>query len=268
MNCRICGAESEPFARAAVLGRHEVAYFSCPACGFVQTEEPHWLAESYSEAINRSDVGLVSRNLMLANVVTTVVAAMFERQGRFVDYGGGYGMLVRLLRDRGFDFFRTDRYCQNLFAPDVEAPQPPDGSYELLTAFEVFEHLVDPVAEMERMLQYSRSIFLTTLLLPERRPKPHEWWYYGLEHGQHVSIYTRRSLQVLAERFGLTLYSTPQATFHLLSDRKLPSWRFSLATQPRIARLLAPFLQGPSLQASDYRRAIEHMERDRAGNVT
>lgn len=261
MRCRICQAPTESFGRTTLLWRHEVAYFRCPACGFVQTEEPYWLSEAYAEAINRSDVGLMARNLMLADVVSALGVTMFDPRGRFLDYGGGYGLLVRLLRDRGLAFERTDRYCANLFAPDFEAPQPPQGGYELVTAFELFEHLVDPVSELERMLQYSRSIFLTTVLLPESRPKPGDWWYYGVEHGQHVSFFTRRSLEVLAERFGLKLYTTPQATFHLLTDRKVSPWRFQLLTRPRVARLLAPFTKRPSLQPADYRLAVEALRR-------
>lgn len=266
MICGICEAPSHAWRSGVILNKYPVTYFACSGCGFVQTEPPHWFGEAYSEAITRTDLGLVSRNIRLSRVALAVIGTIFDRSGRFVDYGGGYGLLVRLLRDYGLDCYRSDRYAPNLFAAGFEAAEPAAERYELLTAFEVFEHLADPVAEMERMLKYSRSIFLTTQLLPKHRPGPNEWWYYGLEHGQHVSIYTRRSLEVLAERFGLTLYTTPQATFHLLTDRKLAPWRFSLATQPRLARLLVPFLRRPSLLPSDVRRVIEDLSLARTGN--
>jgi hypothetical protein len=38
----------------------------------------------------------------------------------------------------------------------------------------------------------------STLLVPEPAPKLEDWWYYGLEHGQHIAFYTRKSLAVLA----------------------------------------------------------------------
>ncbi len=50
-------------------------------------------------------------------------------------------MFVRLMRDNGFDFYRSDRQCENLFAKGFEASLDVSPSYELLTAFEVFEHL-------------------------------------------------------------------------------------------------------------------------------
>lgn len=254
VNCRICNALTEPFSRARILSRHEVAYHACPACGFVCTDDPHWLDEAYSEAINRTDVGLIARNQMLSRVVLAVAGTLFDRTGRFVDYGGGYGMLVRMMRDQGLDFYRSDRYAPNLFAADFEAPEPDGQPYELLTAFEVFEHLVDPVAELERMLRYSPNIFFSTVLLPPDRPKPTEWWYYGLDHGQHVSFFTRQALMKLAERFDLHLLS--RGSFHLLSKERRSARRFALATDRRASRLFVPLFRRPSLQPADYERAI------------
>ena len=65
--CRVCEDISEFFGRATVLGKHDVAYFRCRGCGYVQTEEPYWLTESYSEAIRNTGVGIVERDGMFSN---------------------------------------------------------------------------------------------------------------------------------------------------------------------------------------------------------
>ena len=49
--------------------------------------------------------------------MTTV---FFKSNGSIVDYGGGYGLLVRLMRNSGFDFYRYDPYCANFFAKGFE----------------------------------------------------------------------------------------------------------------------------------------------------
>ena len=121
MNCRICRSETRSIGRALVLGKHRVEYFACETCGFVQTEEPHWLAEAYTEAITSQDIGLVGRNVQFAGLMRQVLPVFFDHHAQFVDYGGGYGMFVRLMRDYGFDFFRYDTYCQNIFAKGFEA---------------------------------------------------------------------------------------------------------------------------------------------------
>jgi hypothetical protein len=253
MICNLCNsAGQELFAQATVLGRHTVSYYRCVQCGFISTEQPFWLDEAYTAAINDSDVGLVQRNHQLATVVKVLIPLFFNPRGRFVDYAGGYGLLVRLMRDWGYDFTWYDKYCHNIFAGDFVAAPPGTEQVELLTAFEVFEHLSDPWSELERMLAYSRNILFTTQLLPEPAPKPDEWWYYGLEHGQHICIYTRRSLQCLAERAGLNYY-TNGSSMHLFTEKRLSQKIFSLLSLYKVARFVAPFVGRPSLVAADFR---------------
>jgi hypothetical protein len=242
------------FASAAVLGKYTVGYFRCSRCGFIRTEEPYWLEEAYSSAITGSDVGLVRRNFQLAAIAKVVIATFFGRAGYFVDYAGGYGLFVRLMRDSGFDFRWYDKYCNNLFARDFVAPQPVTEPAELLTAFEVFEHLADPFGELERMLTFSPNILFTTQLLPEPAPRPGEWWYYGLEHGQHIAFYTREALLQLAKRAGLNYY-TNGASMHLFTEKRLLQPLFFGLARYRTARFLAPFVGRKSLVSADYAAA-------------
>src|SRR4051812_8242986 len=103
MNCKICSSPSDFFASAVIMDKHEIKYYRCTSCGLMQTEDPYWLPESYTEAINKSDVGLVKRNLQLSEITKSVISSFFKSNGRYIDYGAGYGLFVRLMRDKGFD---------------------------------------------------------------------------------------------------------------------------------------------------------------------
>jgi glycosyltransferase involved in cell wall biosynthesis len=230
MKCKICESDSHNFAQGRLLGKYDVDYYQCSNCGFVQTEEPYWLEEAYSQAIASSDVGYAYRNLMFSQISKSLLFNFFNHEARFLDYGGGYGLFVRLMRDAGFDFHWLDKFCQNIFAQGFEIDQAKKNEFELVTAFEVFEHLVHPANELEELLKISRNILLSTELLPENNPKPDEWWYYVLHEGQHISLYTIKSLQVLAAKFGLNLYSNG-ASLHLLTEKEMPEDLFEkLAT--------------------------------------
>jgi hypothetical protein len=223
----------------------------------VQTEDPYWLAEAYSDAIGKTDIGLVSRNVNAAEQIKPLIVAFFDAHGKFLDYGGGYGMFVRLMRDAGFDYYLYDQYCQNLFAKGLEIDQPNGGRFELVTAFEVFEHLVHPTAEIDRMRRFSPSILFSTNLIASPPPRPDEWWYYGLEHGQHVSLYSLQSLEVIAKSLDVNLFTNGQ-NLHLLTPKKISHWAF----QAILNRYVSPFakrwlnrrMRGRSLLASDYER--------------
>ena len=253
MKCKVCTQEARLLGNGIVLGKYQASYYKCGSCGFVQTEEPYWLQESYTQAINRSDIGLVSRNIGLAKVTRSIISRLFNSDGKFIDYGGGYGLFVRLMRDRGFDFFRYDKFCDNIFAQGFDADATQGMRYELLTAFEVFEHLQDPVAEFEEMLKLSDNILFTTILLPADTPKPDSWWYYGLDHGQHISFYTVPALTFLAKRFSLRLLSDG-ASIHLLTKNDISQIKFLLLVK---AHHLNTLLEGlgnrKSLIPHDYK---------------
>jgi hypothetical protein len=256
MKCNICGAESTFFADGAILHKHRVAYFRCNQCGFIQTEEPYWLGEAYENAINSNDVGLVSRNITLAEITKAVISIFFDQKKSFLDFGGGYGMFVRIMRDRGFDFYRYDKHCENLFARDFDADLQADAHYELLTAFEVFEHLANPLTDIAAMLKLSSNIIFTTELIPSQIPKPDSWWYYGLEHGQHVSFYTVRTLSIIAAKNRLNLYTDGRA-IHLFTDKRLSPLLFRVVSRYRIAFFLNQFIRLDSLRHQDYCKSLE-----------
>ncbi|MBX9766399.1 MAG: class I SAM-dependent methyltransferase [Bdellovibrionales bacterium] len=254
MECRICGKPSEWFTKAKVLDSYWVQYFRCFSCGFIFTESPHWLSHAYSHAINTSDLGLVSRNVYIAQILPQIIKTIFNQKGQFLDYGGGYGLLVRMMRDKGFDFFRQDEFCENIFAKgfDVAEAEKENEKFELLTAIEVFEHLPEPKVEVEKMLKYSDSILFTTELM-SGAPSPGEWSYYGLEHGQHVALFTRKSLELLAEQFDLQ-FSTNGKNVHLFHRKKISTPLFKVLCFNRVAKLLSIFVKRPSHLYGDYQK--------------
>lgn len=251
MKCRICANESPVFTNAHILNKYNIQYFRCNFCGFIQTEEPYWLKEVYVNAINTSDIGLVHRNIITSKLTQSVIRLFFDGDGKFIDYGGGYGLFVRLMRDAGYNFYRHDIFCENLFAKGFDADINIDSRFEILTAFEVFEHLVDPLSEIEKMLALSRNILFSTETVPINVPKPEEWWYYGLEHGQHISLFTHTSLKIIAKRFGLHLCSY-RGGFHILTQRPITPWIFKLALSPTITAVINRTIRRKSLLASDY----------------
>jgi 2-polyprenyl-3-methyl-5-hydroxy-6-metoxy-1,4-benzoquinol methylase len=259
MKCRICDASARHFSTRKVLGKYDVAYFQCPDCRFIQTEEPYWLAEAYGSAIAQLDVGVVSRSEHLLRVVPTLLKMYFKPEARFLDFGGGYGLFVRMMRDRGFDFYRQDRYCENVFARHFDlADLPPRSRFDLLTAFEVVEHLPDPVAELSAMLQLSDNVLFFTELQPEDPAALEQWWYFSPETGQHVSLFHRRSLAALARRTGLHLLS--HENLHLLSRTPRSALIYRMAFRRSFRRAVGFLYKRKSLLLRD----VEHV-RTRTG---
>lgn len=247
MDCHICGTNAPLWAQAKILKKYDVSYYRCPHCGFIQTEKPYWLGEAYSEIIDAEDIGLLGRNIDNAAVVSRLVPVFFPRAETFLDVGGGYGVFVRLMRDRGFDFQWDDKYTRNLFARGFEKNRE---RYDIVTAFELFEHYDAPKEEIKNLAVLGDTIIFSTLLLPEPAPKPDEWWYYSTSTGQHISFYTKRALEYCAQSIGR--YYTGSMGIHIFSKRPISSWQFRLAVS-RIGWILSR-AQRESLLPKDYER--------------
>ena len=222
--CRLCGTDTNYVASGTLLGNITVKYFECFHCSYVQTEQPNWLGRAYSDAINLTDTGILGRNLLNARIVQTTLLCLKVSDPLVVDYAGGYGILVRRLRDVGVRALWRDQYCTNLLAKGFEHVDEPA---DLVTAFEVLEHFVDPVSEVRRLANLGATILVSTELMPSITPRPENWWYYGLDHGQHIGFFRHKSLEFLADSLGLKLISDGKS-YHLLTKKAVNSrlWLF------------------------------------------
>jgi hypothetical protein len=263
MNCPICKSALRPAFSALVLYKHKAIYEYCAACGFLCAREPHWLEEAYSSAIAAADTGLVMRNISLASKVASVLRWVLGERGtgRYLDAAGGYGMLTRLMRDLGFDFFWTDKYCPNLLARGFEYA-PAVGPCRAVTAMEVLEHLGDPITFVEETLRSAGAdtLLFSTELFVGDPPNPGDWWYYTFPTGQHISFFQRRTLEMLGQRLALRFESANG--LHILSRHSIDRTAFKLATNPYICRIATPLIRrwNGSRTLDDHQQMMRHSD--------
>ncbi|MGZ3755145.1 MAG: class I SAM-dependent methyltransferase [Mucilaginibacter sp.] len=219
MQSKITGGETTLLFTAPILNKYTIKYYRCNQTGFIQTEEPFWLEDAYSSAITKLDIGLPYRNINLSNTLSKVLVKDFNYKGLFLDYAGGYGLFTRLMRDKGFNFYNTDKFCQNLFAENFDLRDLPENTtFEVVTAFEVFEHLTDPLTEIRQMLQFADNLIFTTELQPATITSVSDWHYFATETGQHVSFYNTQSLKYIADILGYNFY-TDGSFIHLFTKK-------------------------------------------------
>jgi hypothetical protein len=278
--CSLCGEQAPFLFRQKVLKKYDASYFQCSRCDLIQTEEPFWLKEAPWPAIAALDTGAVSRNRLCRRLTLALSYALgLNPASRCLDYSGGSGLFVRMMRDEGFDFRWHDLYASNQFAKGFEGRV--DAKYDLLTCFEVFEHFAAPGEELDLVFGPQHDfVFVSTLL---HNGHKEGWWYYCPEAGGHVSFYSRRTMEHLGQRHGYAVLCGPDHTLFIRRDISLTRRRWHLLAsflngseaadlllrwRPRYTSLVGPdylhlrdrFIRGdsekiePSAQASDAER--------------
>lgn len=235
--CPICRAGGDVAFSQVILDRHEARYLKCVGCGFLWVAAPTWIDEAYASPIADVDTGVLARARVLQPKLATLLR-LLRCEPPYVDVGGGHGVLVRAMRDAGFDFRWDDPYCSNVLAPGFEYDGCPVSA---AVAVEVIEHAPDPLSFVRATLARTGAgvLVLTTELLPEPIPAP-DWWYFAPETGQHLSFFERRTLHALAEMAGLSVRS--RGNLHVLTRGPIPAWQFLLAAT-RLARPASALLR-------------------------
>ena len=237
--CRLCGAPTHFIFTNRVLQRHDVEYRRCDQCGAVQTEKPYWLKEAYAPENEMFDTGQVTRSLINAALLNILLPACgLGPQTRIVDYGCGSGLLVRTMRDMGWDAWGFDRYCQPRLALGFQTDDY--RHFDVVNACEVVEHFDEPRTAFDGI--FSTNPKLVVLQTGIANDATDRWDYLASEHGQRIFFLSPKTLPWLCRHYARVL-------FEVLG--------FQVLASPEIAaRLVIPATGGlnPAFQ-----RAIDNM---------
>lgn len=230
MSCPICAAGTSHFAIVPVTRTCEdhkagpvlapmldtVAYARCNACGLIFCPEMReWSAQRYAREIYNAEYATADPDYAEARPAANAALLLSFLDGkrlRHLDYGGGNGGLAARLRDGGGDSTSYDSFVDGAM---------PAGPFDLVTAFEVMEHVPDPLTMLRAIESVSHAqtvLMFSTLLADGAQPG---WWYMAPRNG-HVMLYTRTALQRLFAGIGWRVISvSPLLHFAL---RQPPPW--------------------------------------------
>lgn len=203
-----------------------VYYALCGKCGFCFAPELlAWSPEEFKQRIYNEEYVLVDPDCIEARPrqnAENLIGSFGDRAHaiKHLDYGGGNGQLSKLLNKANWQSTSYDPFI-NLNV-DINGL----GKFDLITAFEVFEHVSDVktlMSNLNTMLGPNGIILFSTLLTDGNIQKNRriDWWYASPRNG-HISLFSRESLSILAKQYGLN-FGSFSAGFHVFFT-ELPEW--------------------------------------------
>jgi hypothetical protein len=247
--CPACQAPANHRQFVTLFREIECSLHECTQCKTCFFLNPDWLDRAYSDSISKLDTGIAQRTNDIANVLAAILTPQKSKHDKFLDYGGGYGILARTMRDRGFNFSSFDPLTATLFSLPSHGPT----HFRLVTLIEVLEHLTQPLNTLREISQNCDLILISTLALPPEGIDS-SWWYLLPDTGQHVFFPSQEGLKLMASELSMHLTSNGE-NLHLFSRKKIGGVVAFLIKHQRIAWLighfLVPFTRGKSLAQLD-----------------
>jgi hypothetical protein len=203
-----------------------IYYTRCTRCEFCFAPElMQWSPERMKEEIYNDEYPLVDPNYDETRPMDSLrlLLKLFPDLGRDVrhlDFGGGNGLLSKLLGEANWQSMSYDPYLDEPVALETI------GTFDLITAFEVFEHVADVpklISTLRSLLSVDGVLIFSTVLsdgniLPRQRLT---WWYASPRNG-HISLFSQNSLAYLAKSNGFS-YSRFSDSFHVFYT-SVPNW--------------------------------------------
>ncbi len=233
--CKVCGESADLYGVADFnksceeqngkylrLSGVPVYYHRCNACGFIFSNAfDQWTSVDFKQHLYNDDYVLVDPDYISKRPQGNArfIAEFIKNANalKCLDYGGGNGETARLLKGRRFDASSWDPF-------GGEGDLPLKGSFDFVSAFEVFEHTVDPAhtaAESLGMLNDNGVLVFSTLTTDHIPARSMDHWYIAPRNG-HISLYTKRALAHLFAQYGYRVHHFSNGTH--MAIRNTPSW--------------------------------------------
>ncbi len=220
-----CGADIDAGKKIDPYAGWPIYYYQCTACSFTFTRAfDQWRYTDFANYIYNEDYArhdpayLGDRPRSCADMILTNFGS-FKSEIALLDYGSGQGLMGEILAHSGFSSVMS-------FDPFSSAKRP-DRQFNMVTCFEVFEHVHDPVAllkDIDSFLSPDGVVLFSTFLCPQEVVDGglHNWWYCVPRNG-HISFYAPASLRAIADQFGLKLHSFDQS-LHVMYRPNIATW--------------------------------------------
>jgi 2-polyprenyl-3-methyl-5-hydroxy-6-metoxy-1,4-benzoquinol methylase len=221
--CRVCGSDNaKVWLRAPdrFHGRHEkYTLLRCMACSLVWLSNPPAPSEMnqhYTDAYDRliSAAGQDAPHRWRARNATL---SAYKNSGELLDLGCSSGSFLTSRKGQGWKLHgiemsatcakvaQTNSGAQVFVGDILDAPFPA-GSFDVITCFDVLEHLYTPRRVLSRVSEWLKPGGIFYVLVPNidsAEGRAFGSYWHGLELPRHLFHYSPTSLRFLAKSVGL-----------------------------------------------------------------
>lgn len=186
-----------------------IYYFLCEKCNFCYAPTfKKWSKKDFEKYIYNKDYIKVdpdyenNRPFYNSKLLINTFKNNYKNI-KHLDYGGGNKTLSKFLQEKNWSTKSYDKFV------DINTNIQKLGKFNLITLFEVFEHVVDIdelMNDLSLLIEDDGLIIFSTLLSDKNIKKNSrlQWWYAAPRNG-HISLFSKKSLYVLASKYNFKI---------------------------------------------------------------
>ena len=237
---------------------------ACPVCGqltsqctkAVYLETSRYWDESAGTWPSEKDIHRLTRRRTRTLKTVNRILKKNSASISLLDVGCSNGAFVWIAKQLGIDAQGVDpgeipaRQAQArglmVHKGYLEELNLPEKSFDVVTLFEVIEHIKDPavlVKECHRILRVGGVMVIGTGNTDSwtRRIMKHRWDFFDISlHGGHINFYSTASIKVLAAKTGFTVNRIRTSSVNIYEKREVAAPIY------RTAKIIAELLNFPS----------------------
>lgn len=206
-----------------------VFYHRCVRCGFTFTRAfDHWTPADFAEHIYNHEYGLHDPEYCDGQRGRRTAMDIINQFGlkishlSVLDWGAGKGGFTATLKSHGF------KYVDSYDPFESDACELPDGKYNVVTCFEVIEHVLNPVeliCDLAARRTHDGAILISTLCCTQSVVEYGlENWHYCVPRNGHISLMTPMALQACAREVNLSAHSFNEGAHVIFDSEYAPKW--------------------------------------------
>ncbi|MGC2639242.1 MAG: class I SAM-dependent methyltransferase [Acidobacteriaceae bacterium] len=221
--CPVCfAAGAEVWLRAPdrFHGRREIyTLLRCPACSLVWLDhppQPDAMGAHYTDAYDRL-ISAAGQNSPHRWRDRNAVLSLHKTAGSLLDMGCSSGAFLETLRGPSWNLsgiemsaesatLARERTGADIFNGTILEAAFAPGSFDVVTCFDVLEHLYEPRRVMARVAEWLKPGGIFYVLVPNidsAEGRVFRSYWHGLELPRHLFHYSPSSLTALAQGAGL-----------------------------------------------------------------
>jgi SAM-dependent methyltransferase len=221
--CPVCGANGARewlCAPDRFHGRTQnYRLLRCATCSLVWLSNPPKPEEMhlhYTDAYDRL-ISASGQNSPYRWRDRNVALAPYKQSGTLLDLGCSSGAFLKSLRGNDWSLYGIEMSPEsgakaqletgsNVFVGDILDAQFPSQSFDVVTCFDVLEHLYEPrkvVAKVASWLKPGGIFYVLVPNIDSAEGRVFGSYWHGLELPRHLFHYSPASLKYLGESFGL-----------------------------------------------------------------